>query len=156
MTIKRLLPGLLLLVCVGCGRVDRQMTINTQPTGALVYLNGQEAGRTPCTIEFTWYGRYDVVIRKEGYQTLKTTQSVVAPWWQWIPLDLVADVTPFRKVDRHRYQYSLQPQPDSGVPADVLIDRAQSMRPQLESGEFTRTHSTLPATTPSRDLPSAR
>jgi len=42
--------------------------------------------------DFTWYGRYDVEIRKDGYDTLKTPQMVKAPWWGWVPFDLFAEL----------------------------------------------------------------
>src|SRR5688500_18580755 len=57
---------------VGGGCVVREMVIDSEPRGALVYLNDQEIGRTPLTKEFTWYGTYDAVVRLEGYETLKT------------------------------------------------------------------------------------
>jgi hypothetical protein len=137
----------LLAACclLGCGHVDRQMTFTSNPTGALVYLNGREVGRTPVTVDFTWYGNYEVILRKEDYQTLKTTQYVPAPWWQWVPIDLAADVIPGRKVDTHNYHYILPFPAATTVPADVLIDRANSMRPMLESGELTRKPATRPA-----------
>lgn len=136
------------LLLAGCGHVTRQMTLKSQPEGALVYLNGQEVGRTPCTVDFTWYGNYDVALRREGYQTLKTTQKVHAPWWQWIPFDLVSDLTPGRKVDHRQYAWTLKPQPAADVPGPILVDRANSMKPMLESGEFTRKPATRPATLP--------
>jgi len=135
-----------LAVFAGCGKVTRQLQINSDPAGALVYLNGEEVGRTPCTVDFTWYGRYDLAVRREGYSALIGTQNVVAPWWQWIPLDLVADVTPGHKVDKRYYFYVLEPLPTQGVDAEVLIDRAHSMRPMLESGEFTRKAVIVPTT----------
>lgn len=136
------------VILVGCGKVDRQMAISSHPAGALVYLNGQEVGRTPCTVDFTWYGKYDVTVRKDGYESLRTTQAVMPPWWQWIPLDLMADLTPGLKIDRHEYAYELKPITGAGVDASVLIDRAQSMRPSLESGEFTHKPATRPAARP--------
>lgn len=143
-------PSIFALVCLlplgGC--VARQMAFRSEPSGSLVYLNGQEIGRTPCTYDFTWYGRYDLTLRKDGYQTVKTTQNVAAPWWQWIPLDLAAEVTPARFVDKREYSYNLQIQPADGVPSAVLIDRAQSLKPLLESGEFTRKPATRPTTAP--------
>lgn len=132
----------------GCGHVTRQLTIDSEPAGALVYLNGQEVGRTPCTIDFTWYGWYDVVLRHDGYQTAKLRQPVLAPWWQWVPIDLLADLTPGRKVDHREFRYTIEPQPQQGVEAAVLIDRANSMRPMLESGELTRHRAIGPATAP--------
>ena len=151
-TITGLVVSTLALAMTGCGQVTRQMTVRSYPSGALIYLNGQEVGRTPCTVDFTWYGRYDVVLRREGSQTLKTTQDVPAPWWQLIPLDLVSELLPGRKVDTHEYAYTLKPQPETGVPGPVLIDRAASLRPMLESGEYTRKPTTRAAATP-HDMP---
>lgn len=125
-------------VLAGCGHVNRQLTIKSNPEGALVYLNGQEVGRTPFTTDITWYGWYDVIVRQEGYETLKTRQAVMAPWWQWVPMDLVADLTPGRKIDQRTLSYTLRAQPEGGVDSAVLVDRAESMRPLLESGELTR------------------
>ena len=154
-TITRLSATALAMAMAGCGQVTRQMTLKSEPSGALVYLNGQEVGRTPCTVDFTWYGRYDLVLRREGSQSVKMTQDVPPPWWQWIPLDLVSEILPGRKVDHHEYAYVLKPQPETGVPGAVLIDRANSMRPMLESGEYTRKPATRPATRPI-DEPSPR
>lgn len=145
-TITRLGLAALAMALAGCGQVTRQMTLKSEPSGALVYLNGQEVGRTPCTVDFTWYGRYDVVLRREGSQTVKTTQDVPAPWWQWIPLDLVSEIVPGRKIDHHEYAFTLKPQLETGVPGSVLMDRAASLRPMLESGEYTRKPATGPTT----------
>lgn len=150
-TISRLGLAALAMALAGCGQVTRQMTLRSEPSGALVYLNGQEVGRTPCTVDFTWYGRYDVVLRREGSQTVKTTQDVPAPWWQWIPLDLLSDILPGRKVDHHEYAFVLKPQSETGVAGPVLIDRATSLRPMLESGEYTRKPTSKPATEPTDD-----
>ncbi|HRW51245.1 MAG TPA: PEGA domain-containing protein [Phycisphaerae bacterium] len=82
----------LLLACmssVGC--VDRTVKINSEPSGALVYLNDQEVGRSPVKVNFTWYGDYDIIIRHKGYKTLKTNQRIDAPWYQWPGIDLVSE-----------------------------------------------------------------
>lgn len=131
--------AIVLLSCLllgGC--VERQIAFRSEPAGALVYVNGAEVGRTPCTYDFTWYGRYDVVLRKEGFQTLKVTPNVIAPVWQWVPLDLFAELVPMRLADHRQFSYAMLPQPTTPVDPAVLIDRAQSLKPLLESGEFTR------------------
>ncbi len=78
----------------GTGCVQRKMTIEWNPPGALVYLNDQEIGRTPITTDFIWYGNYQVEVRKDGFETLKTHQQVNAPWWQLVPIDLFAEFFP--------------------------------------------------------------
>lgn len=133
----------------GCG-VQRTLVVNSEPPGALVYLNREEVGRTPLKYDFTWYGEYDVQLRKEGYQSVKTTEWVVAPWWQWPPFDFFADMAPGHPHDTHRLTYVMKA---STRPADpeALIRRAEVMRAQLKSGELTRAASrpsTKPATKP--------
>jgi hypothetical protein len=132
----------------GGGCVERELQVNSDPQGALVYLNDQEVGRTPLRQDFTWYGTYDVAVRKEGYQTLKTASPVIAPWWQWVPFDFVADILPFRLKDSHALHYTLKPTPEAAVDPDRLVERGQAMRDRLESGEKPlKTPHTRPATT---------
>jgi len=107
MRTKRLLILAVVLTAAGC--VRRSMSIQTEPPGALVYLNGEEVGRTPLQRDFLWYGTYEVVIRKEGNETLRTRQKVIAPWWQWPPFDLFAELFPLD--DKRSYQYTLTPPP---------------------------------------------
>lgn len=134
-----------MLSLAGCG-VERTLEVNSDPPGALVYLNREEVGRTPLKHEFTWYGQYDVQVRKEGYQTISTTEWVVAPWWQWPPFDFVAELVPGPPHDTHQLMYVMKP---STRPADpeAIMGRAEAMRGELQSGEFTRA-STKPATKP--------
>ena len=98
--------------------------------------------------DFTWYGTYDVAVRKEGYETLKTESPVIAPWWQWVPFDFVADVLPFRLKDSHALSYKLKPTPETAVDPDRLVQRGQAMRDQLESGEKPAENSPRPAPPP--------
>jgi len=39
------------------GCVRRVIDITSDPPGARVWVNDREAGRTPCSVEFTHYGR---------------------------------------------------------------------------------------------------
>ena len=65
-----LITALTIISLNGC--VERFITVTSKPAGAIVWLNDEEVGVTPVTVPFTWYGEYGVVLRKEGYQTLKT------------------------------------------------------------------------------------
>ena len=88
MTFRRLLASALLLTLTAqFGCVRRTVTIHSEPAGALVWLNDEEVGRTPVTTDFLWYGDYDVVVRKDGYQTLVTHAVIPQPWYQWPVLD---------------------------------------------------------------------
>ena len=68
------------------------MTITTEPPSALIFLNDQEIGRSEVTTDFLWYGDYDIVIRKKGYQTLQTHWEIKPPWYQVIPIDFITEV----------------------------------------------------------------
>src|SRR5690606_14288399 len=98
-----------------------------------VYLNDQEVGRTPLVRDFLWYGNYDVQVRHEGYETLDTHAQVTAPWWQWPPFDLFAELMPFRPTDERRLHFTLQPSSTEDSAPEQLIERASAFRQQLES-----------------------
>lgn len=121
--------ALTVLAAVIGGCVRRTMTITTEPPNALVYLNDQEVGRSAVTTDFIWYGDYDVLIRKKGYETLKTHWDVKPPWYQIIPIDFLAEVLwPGHLHDRHdrHFVLSVAELPDR----DELISRALETRKQ--------------------------
>ncbi len=122
----------LLAVTVGC--VERTITINTAPDGALVYLNDEEIGRSPVSKNFTWYGDYDIVIRKEGYKTLKTHAKILEPWYQVPPLDFFSEILfPATLRDTHYLEYDLEEQ--EYPPHDELVERAKQFRERTLYGE---------------------
>lgn len=116
------------------GCIERIVTVKSDPPGALVYLNEQEVGRTPVSKEFLWYGSYSVVVRKDGYQTLKTQTQIGTPWWQLIPLDLITDLLPIH--DERVLTYSLKPQ--DPVDPSSLVARGEQLQKALESGAMTK------------------
>jgi hypothetical protein len=141
-------PVALALLAVAPGCVRRSLTVTSDPPGALVHLNGQEFGRTPVTRDFTWYGNYDVALRKDGYEPLKTNGKVIAPWWQWVPFDLAAELLPLN--DRRELSYKLKPTPERAVEPDAMLSRAEQLRGKLQSSRFTREPSTVPTTAPAK------
>ena len=126
------LATLPLLWAGGC--VQRTLQVESDPPGALVYLNGEEAGRTPMRKNFVWYGTYDVQLRKEGYHTLSRKTRVWAPWWQWPPIDLFAELLPLE--DKHFARYTLKPVTAEEMDPRQVLARAVSMRRRLKSSEF--------------------
>jgi hypothetical protein len=144
MTARVAIVLLLSLLLAGC--VRRTLTVKSDPPGALVHLNGVEVGRTPMTSDFTWYGTYDVVLRKEGYETLKTRGKVIAPWWQWVPIDLFAELLPLH--DKRALSYTMKPYTEAAIDSQQMLSRAEQMRTQLRSSRYTRKPATAPTTTP--------
>ena len=113
------------LVSVGC--VRRTVTINTDPQGARVLLNDEEVGTSPVSVDFTWYGDYDVVLRKEGYATTKTNQRIDAPWYQVPPMDFFAEaLVPFEIHDQREVTFILEP--SETISREALLDEAAKTR----------------------------
>jgi hypothetical protein len=126
---KRLISAMLTmaLAVVLAGCVERTIKITSQPSGAVVYLNDEEVGRTPTEVSFKFYGDYSVILRKEGYQTVQDHRKINAPWYQLPPSDIVADLLiPTTIYDRHSWSFDLQPQQ---LPAkQELLERAEEFR----------------------------
>jgi hypothetical protein len=125
---------LLVLPLLAGGCVQRTLQVDSNPAGALVYLNGEEAGRTPMRKQFLWYGTYDVQLRKEGYETLSAKEKVWAPWWQWPPFDLFAEAFPLE--DNHVARYTMKPVTAQITDPQQVLGRAVQMRQRLKSSEF--------------------
>ena len=121
------LLGMMLAMASVGGCVRRTLTIQSDPTAALVYLNDEEVGRTPVTVDFTWYGDYDVLVRKEGFETLRTHRKISPPWYQVPPMDFVAEVLiPVTYHDRQLMDFVLEPEQ---VPSnDELLEQAVLFR----------------------------
>ena len=130
---SRLLIAVLLVVTASlAGCIQRTITINSEPQGALVHLNDVEVGRTPVTVPFTFYGTYDVRLEKEGFETLTTATEAQMPWWEAPGPDLVAEAMPGNQDVALRWDYVLEPaQP---VNPDALIDRAKQLRATFRPG----------------------
>ena len=127
--------GCLLTLFLACaatlaGCVERTITINTEPQGAQVILNDEEIGISPVTVAFEWYGDYNVTIRKDGFETLKTHRSLKAPWYDAFPFDFFAGVlSSDRAVDA--YEWTFQLEQKKPVPRDQLIQNAHALKQQL-------------------------
>ena len=116
------------LFLVGC--VERKLTINTEPQGALVMLNDEEIGTSPVTVPFEWYGDYWVRISKQGYETLNTHRPLKGPWYDGFPFDFFAQIiSPDRIVDSYEWTFELEPKKQ--ISREELIQNAEKLRKQL-------------------------
>ena len=130
-SLKTTMPVFLILFLILSGCVERKLTINTEPQGALVVLNDEEIGESPVTTNFNWYGDYCIRISKDGYKTLNTHQKLKAPWYDHFPIDFFTQVVyPGRIVDSYDWQFELSPSQEVNV--EELIKQAREMQKQLE------------------------
>ncbi|MHC4498322.1 MAG: PEGA domain-containing protein [Planctomycetota bacterium] len=113
------------------GCVERRLTINTEPQGAIVVLNDEEIGTSPVTVSFEWYGDYNVAIRKEGFETLKTHRKLKTPWYDAFPFDFFAQlIIPDRIIDSYEWTFELEE--DRPISREELIQNARQLKEQLK------------------------
>ena len=116
------------LLAAGC--VERRLVVESDPPGARVWVNGAEGGRTPARFRFHHYGHYRVVLRKPGFEKIEDIKRVRAPWYEYFPLDLVAEfLWPGKIVDERRFSYRLRPAPRREP--DLLLKRAREKLKEL-------------------------
>jgi hypothetical protein len=115
----------LALLTGGC--VERKLTIVTEPSEAVVWLNDEEIGTTPVTVNFNWYGDYNVRIEKAGCDILNTHRRLERPMHDRFPLDFFAEVLwPGKIVDAYQWDFNLEPFHQAKT--EELIEAADAMR----------------------------
>jgi len=136
-----------LLYVGGC--IQRTITIESDPPGALAYLNDVEVGRTPVSVPFTFYGTYDVRLELDGYQTLQTTAKAEAPLWEAPGPDLIAEALPGNNEVEIKWNFTME----QAGPVDEkqLVERARQLRsraygePETEDAPETPADEAAPA-----------
>ena len=123
-----------LVCCIGLlsllnGCVERRLTINTEPPGALVSLNDEEIGISPVTVEFNWYGDYKIRASKQGYEILETHQKLAAPPHDQFPFDFFAEIL-WPETIVNEYEWTFKLTPYSPPQREELIQAALQMKEQ--------------------------
>lgn len=122
-----LLALVVLLMPALTGCVQRRLSIRSNPPGALVYVDGYEIGRTPCSTQFTYYGKRQFRLVLDGYETLTTEQRIWFPWYQVIGVDFVAEnLVPWEIRDERDLVFNMQPL--RSVPTEELLENAERLR----------------------------
>ena len=143
--------GLIILLVVSLlmpagGCVRRRLNVRTNPPGALVYVDNQQIGTTPCAVDFTYYGTREIRLVKAGYETLTVNQPIPAPWYQIPPLDFFSEnLVPTKIRDNRTVTYNLAPQ--LIVPTEQLLDRANQLRRDTNQYPCVPPAENVPATT---------
>jgi hypothetical protein len=119
------------LVQTGC--VQRRFLIRSDPPGAVVYMDNERIGTTPCAVNYVYFGTRKLRLVKDGFETLEVRQPLPTPWYQVPPLDFVSDVVvPYEIRDVRSQTYRLQPQ--VMVAPEHLLARAEALRSGSQSG----------------------
>jgi hypothetical protein len=120
------------------------LNVRTNPPGALVYVDNQQIGTTPCSVDFTYYGTREIRLVKPGFETLTLNQPIPAPWYEVPPLDFVSEnLVPNKIRDNRTVTYNLAPQVI--VPREQLIDRAHQLRQDTLQFPVAPAGATVPA-----------
>lgn len=100
----------LVVVCgSSSGCVERYFVVQSNPPGAMVYVNNVPYSPTPAVVPYTYYGTYNIQLVRDGYRTLNVQEKISAPWYAYPPIDFAAEVIyPFRIEDIRRYSYDMQ------------------------------------------------
>lgn len=134
------------------GCAQKVISITTEPSGAIVTVNDVPVGRTPLQTEFTYYGDYDVQVRLDGYEPLRTKATAWTPIYERPPLDLATAPIPYETVIK--WHFKLEPALEKSEPKqqfeDGLIGRAKLLRDQVVEPEPTK--ESKPATEPAPPL----
>lgn len=114
---KAVFISLWLLCCPmlgGC--VLRSLTIDSQPSGAMVYLDDELIGETPVTTTFTYYGVRKITLEKVDAEGRLVCERKIAyekikpPFYQILPLDFFSElIIPAKLKDEHYFVYQLDP-----------------------------------------------
>lgn len=129
-TLSTLHLSVVLLLVSGC--VHRQLTIRTEPPGALVYVNDQLKGPSPVSYDFLWYGWYRVTVRKDGYARVDDRRMLRSPIYLWVPLDLGMELLPFTVRDHRTWKYTLTPVTALPEPMPPEVGRQEPAQPLAE------------------------
>ncbi len=125
---RRVLLVLTATVLASSGCVERIMKIDSRPQGARVLINDEDVGTTPVQVSFLWYGDYDIIVRKDGYRTIKTHYRIDPPWYELPGVDLFSEVLwPGMIRDVHTLP-TFELEPATPAPLEDVIRRAAELR----------------------------
>jgi hypothetical protein len=129
------------LLSSGC--VRRRLNVRSNPPGAMVFVDNQQIGTTPCSVDFIYYGTREIRLVKPGFETLTVNQPIPMPWYQIPPIDFVSEnLIPTNIQDHRTVAFDLQPQ--IIVPTEQLLDRANQLRQETMQGAVVPASAAVP------------
>lgn len=121
---------LLLAAVASTGCVRRRLTVRSNPPGAIVHVDNQQIGSTPCSVDYIHYGTREIRMELPGYETLTVNQPLPAPWYQQPGIDFVSEnLVPNRIEDARTVSFNLQPR--RLMAPEEIIARGEELRRQV-------------------------
>ena len=118
----------------GCS--SRRLVVRTQPEGAFVTVDGHPVGYSPVAVNYVYGGSRDILIEKDGQESIREKVDLSDPWYLRPPISFFTENFSPREI-RHQPVLDFQMQPKSRVNGDVLIQRANTLRDNVQRGTVT-------------------
>lgn len=126
----RIALAVLLISLVTTGCVRRRLTVRSNPPGAIVHVDNQRIGTTPCSIDYVYYGTREIRLSLPGYETLTVNQPLPAPWYETPGIDFISEnLVPARIEDSRTVNFNLQ-RTRLEAP-ETVIARGEELRRQM-------------------------
>ncbi len=142
-SLRFLILVIVLFLSAGC--VTRTITIRTNPSNALVYVDNELVGESPVEIPFTYYGTRKITIEKRDadgrliYERKTVLEKIKRPVYEMFPLDFFSEnLWPFGIQDNHILNYDLaELKPLSRKEQQKrVIENAEELRQIVNSPDF--------------------
>ena len=127
------------------GCVTRSITVKTDPSNALVYIDNELVGESPVTVPFTYYGTRKIMIERkdeDGGLTHERTvvfEKIKAPVYEVFPLDFFSElVWPLKLKDDQILSYNLVEFEPLTIKErqERVIKNAEELRKRVNVPEF--------------------
>ena len=127
------------------GCVTRSITVKTNPSNALVYIDDELIGESPVSMPFTFYGTRKVMIERkdeDGVLTHERTiafEKIKAPVYEIFPLDFFSElVWPFKIKDDQVLSYNLVELDPLSIKERQakMLKSAEELRQRVNAPEF--------------------
>lgn len=133
-TVNMLVISLVVVSLTGC--VQRRLIIRSQPEGAFVTIDRRPIGLTPLSVPYTYSGTREIQLEKDGFKTIKVQQRVDPTWYEKFPASFVTEnFWPRELRDERLLEFQLEPK--SQVQENLLLDRANDLRLNIQRGTVT-------------------
>ena len=134
--------AVLCVAMLASGCIERYLTIQSTPPGAIVRIDGVEVGKTPiAALPYSHTGHRRVQLQLEGHKLHSSVEDISGPWYCQFPIDFVTELLiPYPFKVEHQLSYVLET-PELADSAKLMA-RAKALRergsgrPTKSRGDF--------------------